>query len=139
MKKLFVLIVTAILAFQMSVSAQEYTKKNLYTKKVVSYGKMKNAGIGLTVGGVVLTVIGIATISNAATMPYDTQDEMDAADTKLILGTYAATFGIIATGGGITLWAIGGSKKRSYMNKLNSLSLNLNSSLYQKFSLAYCF
>jgi hypothetical protein len=56
-----------------------------------------------------------------------------------MLGAYATTFGLVATGGGITLWAIGASKKRSYLKKANSFSLNLNPGLNQKLSLAYRF
>jgi hypothetical protein len=139
MKKLFILIAAGIIACHMNASAQDDYQKNFYLKKAASYDKMKNAGIGLTIGGVVLTAVGIAVLADAVTMPYDTQSEIDAADAKIAVGAYATSFGIFATGGGITLWAIGASKKRSYLRKANSLSLNLNPNLNQKLSLAYRF
>jgi hypothetical protein len=63
----------------------------------------------------------------------------DESSSKFAVGYLVTVLGVTATGGGITLWAIGSSKKRSYLNKLNSLSLNLNPSPYHLVSLAYRF
>jgi hypothetical protein len=48
-------------------------------------------------------------------------------------------FGLAGTGGGIALWSIGASKKKSYQKKLNTLTFNLNPNLNQKLSLVYKF
>lgn len=123
----------------MSVLAQDSSKKDLYTLKIEKFSKMRNTGIGVTIGGVILTAVGIGVLSSAADMPYDTQEEMDAFDTKVLLGTYTTMFGLAGTGGGIALWSIGGSKKKSYQKKLNTLTFNLNPNPNQKLSLVYKF
>ena len=98
---------------------------------------MKNVGIGLTIGGAVLTIVGINSMSNAvATDPDLVTDE---GASKFAVGYLATILGVTATGGGITLWAIGASKKRSYTTKLNSISLNLNPAPRRMVSLAYRF
>lgn len=135
MKKVF-LIVIGILAFQLSMMAQ-VDQKALYQKKIKSYSNMKGAGIGLTIGGVVMTVIGINVIASAPEDDWST-DEIEG-ETEILGGVILTEVGLIMVGGGITLWAIGGSKKAKYTRKLNALSLNLNPSLKQKFSLAYRF
>ena len=139
MKKPFYLFIVGILVCQICISAQDNSKKDLYARKAANYSKMKSGGIALTIGGIILTAVGIAVLSDAANMPYNTIDEQNAADTKIILGAYAATGGLIATGGGITLWIIGGNKNRYYLKKFNEVSFNLNPNLNQKFSLVYKF
>lgn len=136
MKKIFLLIVLGIIAFQVSVTAQ-VDQKALYQKKIKSYSNMKGAGIGLTIGGVVMTIIGINVIASAPEDDYNTY-EIEGED-QILGGVVLTEVGVIMVGGGITLWAIGGSKKAKYTRKLNALCLNLNPSIHQKFSLAYRF
>ncbi len=136
MKKVLFLFVIGILAIQMCGFAQ-IDQKALYQKKIKSYSNMKGAGIGLTIGGVVMTAIGIGVIAGAPEDDWDTYE--DESYDQIMLGAVVTEVGVIMIGGGITLWAIGGSKKAKYTRKLNALSLNLNPSFKQKFSLAYRF
>lgn len=136
MKKGLFLILISILAIQVCAFAQ-VDQKALYQKKIKSYSNMKGAGIGLTFGGVVMTAIGIGVIAGAPEDDWDTYE--DESYDQIMLGAVVTEVGVIMIGGGITLWAIGGSKKAKYTRKLNALSLNLNPSFKQKFSLAYRF
>ena len=134
MKTITTIILLCAFACHFTVHAQDQ-KKYLYQSKVAKYNKMKNVGIGLTIGGAVLTIVGINSMSNAvATDPDLVTDE---GASKFAVGYLATILGVTATGGGITLWAIGASKKRSYTTKLNSISLNLNPAPRRMVSLAY--
>jgi hypothetical protein len=131
-----ILIMLVVFAFHFSLKAQD-EKKQLYQHKVESYTTMRNAGVGLTIGGTILTIVGISSMSNAlAADPYLETEEMAS---KYALGALGAGFGMTATGGGIVLWVIGSSKKKYYSQKLNSISLNVNPTPYHLVSLAYRF
>lgn len=136
MKTLIIFILLAVFASHISVQAQDQ-KKQLYLHKVEKFTTMRNAGIGLTVGGAILTIVGISNMSNA--IAEDPNLYTDESNSKFAVGYLVTILGVTATGGGITLWAIGGSKRKSYLNKLKSLSLNLNPSPYHMVSLAYRF
>ncbi len=136
MKTLIISILLVVFASHISVQAQDQ-KKQLYLRKVEKFTTMRNAGIGLTIGGSVLTILGFSTMSNA--VAEDPNLYTDESNSKFFAGYLVTALGVTATGGGITLWAIGGSKRRSYLNKLNSLSLNLNPGRNQMLSLSYSF
>jgi hypothetical protein len=136
MKTLIISILLVVFASQISVQAQDQ-KKQLYLRKVEKFTTMRNAGIGLTIGGSVLTILGISTMSNA--VAEDPNLYTDESNSKFLAGYLVTALGVTAAGGGITLWAIGGSKRRSYLNKLNSLSLNLKPGHNQMLSLSYSF
>ncbi len=136
MKTLIISILLVVFASHISVQAQDQ-KKQLYLRKVEKFTTMRNAGIGLTIGGSVLTILGFSTMSNA--VAEDPNLYTDESNSKFFSGYLVTALGVTATGGGITLWAIGGSKRRSYLNKLNSLSLNLNPGRNQMLSLSYSF
>lgn len=140
MKKTILMMMMCVLFSHFTIQAQvqdQNRKKNLYESKIHSFTKMRNAGIGLTIGGAVLTVIGISTMSSA--IADDPDMVTDSGTSKFLAGYVCTALGLTASGGGIVLWAIGGAKKRSYSEKLNSLSLNLNPGPRQIFSLAYRF
>ena len=124
------------LVLQITVQAQDQ-KKYFYESKVHKYTNLRNAGIGLTVCGSVLTVVGISTMSSA--VAEDLDFVTDEGISKFTTGYLCTTLGITASGGGIVLWAIGGSKKKSYSNKLNVVSLNINPSSCHLVSLAFHF
>ncbi len=84
-----------------------------------------------------MTAVGIGVIGSAPEDNWDT-DEVEGA-TQILGGVVLTEVGVIMVGGGITLWAIGGSKKAKYTRKLDALSLNLNPSIHQKISLVYRF
>ena len=136
MKKLLICIVVGILAFQMSSSAQDY-RKDLYRKKIGKFTNMRNAGIGLTIGGAVMTIVGITSYSDAITK--DPRLETNTQASRALLGLLAAELGVTMAAGGVVLWAIGGSKINKYSKMLKSVSLNLNPNLHQSLSLAYRF
>jgi hypothetical protein len=136
MKNKIIFILLIAFTSHLSLLAQDQ-KKQLYLHKVEKFTNMRNAGIGLTIGGAILTIAGISTMSNAAAEDPNLLSEESSS--KFAVGYLVTVLGVTATGGGITLWAIGGSKKKSYLNKLNSLSLNLNPSQHHLVSLAYRF
>lgn len=115
-------------------------------KKVVSYYKMKRGGIGLAVGGTLITGLGTflladyvnKTINETYNDFYDVYTD-DQLEFQRLMGIAATSLGITALGGGITLWVIGASKSKSYNDKLNSLTFNLSPGYRQQFSLAYRF
>jgi hypothetical protein len=130
------LILLVVFASHFKSQAQD-DKKWLYEHKVQSFTTMRNAGIGLTIGGTILTIVGISSMSNAlAADPNLVTEEMAS---KYAWGAIGAGLGMTAAGGGIVLWAIGASKKNLYLHKLNSLSLNLNPAPRHLVSIAYRF
>lgn len=137
MKKLIIMMLTFIIMVQCTITAQE-EQKNYYRKKIVTYSKMKSAGTTMTIGGVLLTAIGISVFASNINTEFNSNTYDDDND-KAIIGMMAAEIGVGVAAGGVTLWAIGGSKKAKYRRKLNALSLNLNGSLDSKLSLVYRF
>ncbi len=159
MKKFRIFLLIGILSFPFLLSAQlldqrnlQYQKKEIYEHKVMSFTRMKHAGVWLTISGAILTVGGVALIVNGANNsntnnnpyldqydPYGVRNTSEEDAAKILFGTLTACVGVIATTGGVVLWTIGGSKARSYKGKLNSLSFNYNPGPRQLFSLAYRF
>jgi len=138
MKKAIVFIMLCVCVSQFTLQAQDQNqRKYLYESKIHQFTNMRNAGVGLTIGGAILTIVGISSMSNA--IAADPDLATDAGVSKFTTGYWVTMLGVTAAGGGITLWAIGGSKIRSYTKKLNSVSLNLNPSPYHLVSLAYRF
>jgi hypothetical protein len=149
MKKLLVLIASFIIFSPLvaQVAPSGYTpQEHLYVKKVISYDKMKRGGIGLAIGGTIMTGIGSLLLVDYVNKSvneyyndfYDVYTD-EQLEFQLLMGIAATSLGITAMGGGITLWVIGSAKSRSYTNKLNSLSFNLSPGYKQQFSLAYRF
>lgn len=137
MKKSILMLLTFIIVAQCTISAQE-EQKNFFRKKIVTYSKMKSAGTTMTIGGVLLTAIGISVFASNINTDFNSNTYDDSVD-KAFVGLLAAEIGVGLAAGGATLWAIGGSKKAKYRRKLNALSLNLNGSLDSKLSLVYRF
>ncbi len=149
MKKLLTLILTLALFSPLfaQIAPRDYSPQEyLYMKKVVSYDKMKRGGIGLAVGGTLITGLGTflladyvnKTINETYNDFYDVYTD-DQLEFQRLMGIAATSLGITALGGGITLWVIGASKSKSYNDKLNSLTFNLSPGYRQQFSLAYRF
>lgn len=140
MKKIIIIILLGIFILPNLLQAQVLDqKKAIYQKKVISFTKMKNTGVGLTFGGVLVTIAGVAIMAGSDYDPYVSSTNSDGGSGKWLLGYVSACVGVGATAGGIVLWSIGRSKARGYQKKLNSLSLNLNPGKLQMFSLAYRF
>jgi hypothetical protein len=141
-KIILILLLTGFLApdlLAQSNSAPLYKSKseeNLYKSKIGRYRKMRNAGIGLGVGGAVLTTVGIVMLSNAdwvedpsatGTGTYTTDDTGSAAGGILCLFT-----GIPLLGTGAVLGGIGGYKMKQYQRKLEGMTLNFKYTPYQR-------
>jgi hypothetical protein len=118
---------TLILAlFLMSVQsfAQIAKDKGFYEQKIIRFNKLKNAGIALTIGGAVLTAVGIAVLANTS---FETDYNGEPTNTdKLYLGAYSIGFGMAGMGGGIALAIIGSNKKKQYQRTLDTFSFKLN-------------
>lgn len=144
MKKIVVFFLLGIFISPFIVQSQTQSldqKKFIYEKKVISFTKMKQTGAGLTFGGVVLSVAGIAIMVDGA-KTYVNDDSYSSTDdypAKFYLGYLATVVGVASTTGGIVLWSIGSNKAKSYQKRIDSLSLNLNPGQRQIFSLAYRF
>ena len=139
MKKINIIILLGFFIFPFVLNAQVLTdqQKTLYQNKVIKFTKMKKTGMGLTFGGIALSVAGVIVMNNSDF--FDSVYPTDEQYTEWALGYLVCAVGIGATAGGITLWSIGGSKVRKYNQKLDSFSLNLNPSPRQFISLAYRF
>lgn len=140
MKKFLFLIVSGLIIFQFSVSAQQANQKDFYWKKIERFNNMKHMGVGMTIGGTILTVIGIGVISDAANS-YDSNSyyNTDENENKMLLGILTTELGCGVAAGGVVLWTIGASKKNKYTAKMKSLSFNLNTDPLHKLSLTYNF
>lgn len=149
MKKLLTLIATLIVfspIFSQVVPKNYTPQEHLYVKKIISYDKMKRGGIGLAIGGTLITGLGsfllVDYVNKSINENYNdfynnyTDEQLEF---QYLMGIAATTLGVTALGGGITLWAIGASKSKSYTDKLNSISFNLSPGHRQQFSIAYRF
>lgn len=141
-KILFILLVLMISSLAIRAQNQQNL---LYQAKVEKYTKMKHAGVGLTIGGSVLTGIGlglmvdgIRKVNNDDNYDPYSSSSVDGSG-EVIIGYLGFVLGVSTTTTGIVLWSIGASKSNKYQHKLNSISLNLNPTRHQAFSLAYRF
>lgn len=107
-----------------SLGSSAYSLQNA-TNKVKNYERrwksLKTSGIILTGVGVGFITGGIALISNAVNDPmygslYSDGTDLDA---QVAIGTLGIAGGILATGGGITMWAIGGNRLKKIRNRVS--------------------
>jgi hypothetical protein len=95
---------------------------NLYMDKAV---KMNTAGIVLTAGGIVIVATGLGLLTSyALRIPYDEWDDS-------VTNSYAfLTLGGMATTiAGVTLWAVGGSRKTKAELALKNLTVSPEGSM----------
>jgi hypothetical protein len=122
MKTLTLLIV--LLSFAFHCNAQYRDDKELYMQKVEKYRRMKTTGQGLTFGGSVMMVVGIAMLSNVETT---TNAYGQTTSTGNVGGGVAVyLLGVGALGAGIPLWIVGGINKGRYERKVQAVSVRLN-------------
>jgi hypothetical protein len=122
MKKVALVLVLILVSLQSF--SQAVRDRAFYEQKIVRYNKLKNAGIALTIGGAVLTVVGVAVLANTS---FETDYNGEPTDTgNLYLGAYSLGFGMTAMGAGIPITIIGSNKKKQYQRNLKSLSFRLN-------------
>lgn len=115
-----VLFMVSFLAGQAQQDIDQYLK---YSKGE----RMRKNGIGLTIGGGVLTVVGISLLSSAnfttTTNGYG-QSQYSTNDPNATSGALCLLGGMGMLGAGIPLWIVGAHKVKKY--KPAGLSLNLN-------------
>lgn len=141
MKSLSIFIAVILFCSFTNLNAQE-SQKDFYWKKAAKFERMKNAGVGLTIGGIVATVIGVKLISDAAREEANNSNYGSGTDDnseKFLGGLVFTELGVGMTAGGIVLWSIGGAKKSKYLAKAKSLSFELNPESTRKLSLTYKF
>lgn len=121
MKYTFAILFTlSFLAGQAQQDIDQYMK---YSKG----DRMRKTGIGLTIGGGVLTVIGISMLSSAnftSTTNQYGQQQYSSNDPNAQSGALCLLGGIGMLGAGVPLWIVGAHKVKKY--KPTGLSLNLN-------------
>jgi hypothetical protein len=141
MKRISYLFLVLIFFVCHSTYSQNNTvNRDFYQAKVAKYSKLRNTGIALTAGGIILTGVGIGVMMPAFDMPKDNNGLMTSEATlQLYGGLLLAELGLIATGGGITLWVIGGSKAKKYKDKASAISLMINPSCQQIVAVNICF
>jgi hypothetical protein len=142
MKNLTLLIVAVLFCSFTNLNAQE-SQKDFYWKKAAKFERMKNVGVGLTLGGIVATVIGVKLISDAASEEVNNNNYYgsgtDDNSGRYLGGVLFTELGVGMTAGGIVLWSIGGAKKNKYLAKAKSLSFELNPESTRKLSFTYKF
>lgn len=141
MKKIAFFILLGLISSSFALNAQE-SQREVYQNKVVTFTKMKRAGLGLTIGGAVVTTAGIGLLidgsSKEAEYDYNSPD-YDDATLEMLLGYCSTAVGLAATSGGIVLLTIGSSKAKQYNQKLKAVSLNLNPAPNRMIALAFRF
>jgi hypothetical protein len=121
MKILTVLLVLVCFAFHTAAQIDE--EKALYLHKAEKYRRMKSTGQILTIGGTVMMVAGIVTLSNVETT---TTGYGQTTTTGNVGGGIAMyLLGGCAVGAGVPLWIVGGINKGKYERKLQSVSVSL--------------
>ena len=145
MKKVVIFILLGLFAFPSVLQAQLQSteqQRNIYQNKVVKFSKMKRSGVGLTICGTVLTVVGIGMVADGAYRLYnDTHNSLnqDDPESEMAIGSCATAIGLTATSGGVVLWIIGASKANKYRKNLRYFSFDLSPAPNQMLSLAFRF
>lgn len=114
--------------------AQYISNYALYERKVQAYGKLKNAGISLAIGGVAMTIAGAVLTSSADWETYNSYNgtAQTTTDSEGVAGVLLIVTGVPVTVTGVILGAIGARKSRYYQEKLQRLSLNLKYNQHQQ-------
>jgi hypothetical protein len=117
------LIFTAVKTF-----AQYDPEKMLYIKKAEKYRKMKNTGTLLTVGGVILTVVGVSTLINSTTTTTvnGSGQNQTTSSGNAVGGAIAYVLGVACVGSGVPLWIVGAHAQKKYLRKLEAVTIGVN-------------
>lgn len=115
----------------------------LYESKITSYTKMKKTGSGLGIAGGALSIVGVGLVSSAewetTTNSYG-NSTTTTADAEGVAGVIMLAVGIPMMVTGIVLNRIGNRKVRSYQEKLDRISFNMDYTPNRKgFALVYKF
>ena len=96
-------------------------QRSLYISKAEKYRKMKTTGAVLTVGGTILAIVGISTLSNVETTTTST-GQVQTLKGDPVAGVLELLVGTGAVGAGVPLWIVGAHAESKYNRKLETLS-----------------
>jgi hypothetical protein len=101
--------------------------KEFYFQKSEKYRKMKSAGRALTLGGSVLSALGMITLLNSSTTTTSNGYGQSQTSTEgnVVGGALMYLFGSACVGAGVPLWIVGGINEGRYNRKLEGVSLEL--------------
>lgn len=89
------------------------------TKTIHHWRKLKTAGIILTSVGVACIGVGGALIGEGVGERNHYNSFYTEDDGKIVAGVFGIAGGVMALGGGITMWAIGGNRLRKYTDRMS--------------------
>lgn len=120
---IFLCALFGFLAGQTYAQRQQHSREKIdYFKKVEKYRRMKNGGMTLTIMGSVLLVAGTITVLNS------TVDEVFYTESKTAdAGVACLVAGHISLAAGIPLWIVGANNHKKYFQKVQQLSVKINS------------
>lgn len=98
--------------------------KMFYLAKSEKYRKMATTGTVLAVGGTILVIVGVVTLSNVETTYSSYGQTTTSGNIEAGIGAYL--LGVAGLGSGIPLWIIGGINHHRYERKFENVSIGLN-------------
>lgn len=126
------IILLTLVVFAGNLFAQKYSDQKLH-ERLVHFQKMQNTGKKMVIGGVVLHLVGIPLYVSALSdlsknSGKDADPEYIGAGSvfKAFGGVVAMAVGQLALAGGITFWAFGSSRIKTYHKLLEKNELKLN-------------
>jgi len=99
-------------------------QRSLYIAKAEKYRKMKTTGAVLTVGGTILTIVGISTLSKVESTT-NAYGQIQTTGNP-VAGVLELLAGMGGVGAGVPLWIVGAHAETKYNRKLEMLSVKLN-------------
>ncbi|NJN27005.1 MAG: hypothetical protein HC819_14025 [Cyclobacteriaceae bacterium] len=105
--------------------SNEFDKRDLYERKIESYGKMKKTGGKLAAIGGAATIVGIILVSSAD-WETDAYGNTQTSDAGGAVGLLTIMVGVPTAITGIVLGAVGKNKQNQYVEKLNRLDLTFH-------------
>lgn len=133
-RKILLILIIALVASVPSMAQydpnyrSDQNRVRTYSLKIEKFSRMKRTGIGLGIGGTVLTVAGVALISSAdweTNTTYNGGQTTTTNDSEGVGGVLMVLAGVPLTATGIVLGIIGNNKVKSYRAKLDGLSVNM--------------
>ncbi|MGJ7030752.1 hypothetical protein [Niabella hirudinis] len=105
-------------------------------KTAEQWQKLRRAGIVLTSGGIACVAGGIALIAageDQSNNGYNYYTDDTPGEAKIIVGAMGIAGGIMALGGGITMWAIGNNRLKKYSKRVSFDAGGRSATLAYKF------
>lgn len=126
MKTLSVLCVMIFpFASQHCFAQQRSQEEMFYLLKAEKYHRMKNTGRVLTIGGTIVSIVGLVTMMNAPMETTTNGYGQTTTSNDGVGGALAFLAGSAAVGAGVPLWIVGAHAEEKYQKKLGVLSMGL--------------